>query len=963
MMPYKIRSNNEYSEPVGDMGYNLELKRSSRHHQNSRIVKEKILSPQAGQSLKLRDRLKSEKSIGQSQVDLHDDILHNVGLCVPPKSSGNSQKQWFERKATEGDELVKYMSNLPSYLQRVEKGENFQEKALNFGVLDWGRLEKWKDNKKGVPGRSSMCTWPTNNNSSLCSMVGSSSLSSSRIHSGSHSHQRKQSTSLRSHLNSSPKEDHSKGLESSHGNVVDLQDFKTAPKNTSNGQQKLPRADQFFDSDISEINVEKGKRKDSDSKIILEVGTSSSNLKEHEVSFSSKGKMKARDGESKKRTEQLQQMDFDLADQHCPGSQKTIVLLLPKDCSQRKYSGFSQLSESATIDDGRSTKANHLSFSDSFYPEEEVHFAELYSDIPHSCPLPCKDTEDTKSPSDSAHSLPCSNEISTNGSKGKHTEENKSTINNSNSTLNETSDRLDLKTAEAAAGKGRNPSPNRRSSIGMGRSRMTKSFSFKEGSAVPQYSSTYVTAKSGPVRSQDSDSLDNSNKQKSDANSRARSSPLRRLLDPLLKPREGDHAHSADSLQEESTSICRDSKPSERCLESYTVHPVKRNLNFSSCRPTNANDSHQIEKHEVLTMQALLRVLVKNGLPLFTFTIENSSVILGATTKNISASEKDDCSSIYTFYSLRKLKKKSGGWINQGNKGENQDYVSNIVGQMKASDSHCSKLDKNISQEQYMVREFVLFGIQHRHADQETSDFQPSSELAAIFVNFPKDTTASLSKDEQQSNNHMDLSEMRVPEERCSCNSWENLHNGCTAGSQNLFRTTVILPSADHGLPSTGVPPPLIERWKSGGSCDCGGWDVGCKLRILANEEPCSKISGSSKACPTSDCFDLYVQGCFNPSPQGEAQENRPMFSFAPFKNESSSVNFNASISPLQAFSICIAVWNISDLSDASNLFQEKASQESILMENDRIRGPRRVKGEAPARYVPNPPLSPVGRV
>lgn len=46
-------------------------------------------------------------------------------------------------KVTE-DELVKHMSNLPSYLQR----ENLKDKkALNFGVLDWDRLENWKQSK------------------------------------------------------------------------------------------------------------------------------------------------------------------------------------------------------------------------------------------------------------------------------------------------------------------------------------------------------------------------------------------------------------------------------------------------------------------------------------------------------------------------------------------------------------------------------------------------------------------------------------------------------------------------------------------------------------------------------------------------------------------------------------------------------------------------------------------------
>eukprot|EP00250_Pteridium_aquilinum_P001511 c11707_g1_i1 orf=273-2900(+) len=51
---------------------------------------------------------------------------------------------------------------------------------------------------------------------------------------------------------------------------------------------------------------------------------------------------------------------------------------------------------------------------------------------------------------------------------------------------------------------------------------------------------------------------------------------------------------------------------------------------------------------------------------------------------------------------------------------------------------------------------------------------------------------------------------------------------------------TVILPAGIHGLPSmqneenvgfvgaSHGPTPLLERWMSGGQCECGGWDMGC---------------------------------------------------------------------------------------------------------------------------------------
>ncbi|KAF8396856.1 hypothetical protein HHK36_018491 [Tetracentron sinense] len=970
-MPSKIRSNNaEYSEPVGDMGYNVELKRSLKHHQTSRIVKEKILSPRASRSLKLQDKLKLEKSVGQSHTDLHHETLQNVDdrPLVPHKSSGNHQKQWVGGKATEDDELIKYMSNLPGFLQRVEREENLQEKALNFGVLDWGRLEKWKDNHKRVPGRSSLYAPPTSNTSPLFSTVGSSSLSS-RGRSGFPAHQKKESVSLRSHLNSSPKEDHSLGFNPSCVNFVDLHDLKTASKNISAGQQKLSKTDASFGRNYSEIKLGKGKRKDSRPNIVPEVETSSSNLEICEVPFNSEGKMKAQDGESKRRMEQLQEFDFNLADQHCPSRHKTIILLVPRDCPQSNCPEISQLSQSTKLDDGRTIEANCKSFSDRFYLEEEAHFSEVYSGIPHSCPLPCSvesslqldmklpnsiNAQDTKTPSDASHSVPCSTETPRSRSKGNHAEQNKSTIKPANTTVIETFDRLDLKTAEGAATKSRNPSPNRRFSIGMGR--MSRSFSVKESSALPQLTSTYIAAKSGPVRSTDFHWLDDLYRDKANANGRARSSPLRRLLDPLLKPKAANYLHSAEPSRKESTSMLRACKLSD----SSTVQLVKRNLNFSGCRPTNADDSPQEEKHEVSTGKAFLQVTVNNGFPLFTFEVDNCSDFLAATMRKISTSEKYDYSRIYAFHSFREIKKKSGGWINQGSKGKSQGYVCNVVGQMKVSDSHCPKLTEHSSKDQFMVREFVLSDMELRQADQGTPEFQPKSELAAIVVKVPKGISGSLSNDGQQSDNCKVLSEMGtecLPKERCSCKSGENLQSGSTTGSENVFSAIAILPSGFHGLPSTGVPSPLIDRWKSGGSCDCGGWDVGCKLRILADQDLYSKTSGLRNSCPKPDQFDLFVQG--------GTQESKPVLSLAPIEKGIYTVNFNASISSLQAFSICIAAinsWKPSDHLEVTNLSEAKTSQESISMENDRIRAPSRVEG-SPARYVPYPPLSPVGRI
>ena len=93
-------------------------------------------------------------------------------------------------------------------------------------------------------------------------------------------------------------------------------------------------------------------------------------------------------------------------------------------------------------------------------------------------------------------------------------------------------------------------------------------------------------------------------------------------------------------------------------------------------------------------------------------------------------------------------------------------------------------------------------------------------------------------------------------------------------------------------------------------------------------------------------------------------QDNKPFLSLAPFKDGIYSVEFNSSLSLMQAFSICIAVWDSRkhcELSEPVTSSEERTLGETIL--NDRISPPNPIEGEAPARYVSYPPLSPVGRV
>jgi len=50
---------------------------------------------------------------------------------------------------------------------------------------------------------------------------------------------------------------------------------------------------------------------------------------------------------------------------------------------------------------------------------------------------------------------------------------------------------------------------------------------------------------------------------------------------------------------------------------------------------------------------------------------------------------------------------------------------------------------------------------------------------------------------------------------------------------------SIVIPAGIHGGPKSrdGGPSSLIDRWKSGGCCDCGGWDEGCPLTVFQRRQ------------------------------------------------------------------------------------------------------------------------------
>ncbi|XP_052175927.1 uncharacterized protein LOC127790446 [Diospyros lotus] len=983
------------------MGFNKEVMRSSRPREGSEVTKQRTLSHRAATHIL---RFQDKPRIGSpSAQPWHQELRQRAGdgLKFCPKTRHNSQKPWTG--GSRDDELVKHMSNLPGYLQPVEKGETFQEKALNFGVLDWERLEKWKYGKT--------CTLPRGHTNSSSS----GNNPSNRVESKNQSCTKKQ-LQMQSHCQSLSSS-HGGGPPSRHkssqGKAVQ-QDLEVSSRNTLSEQRNSNRSVKTSGRNRSDSKLERGKKKDSNQNFKSDKETSLSGSRKDGFSHSSKDSTNAQNRVFSNRIEGLQEPTNRLGRKQCPGKHKSVVLLFPKQSPQKVCAevvqpsdGFSSvdvhsavvyskvphsspldvggelpddasctcldpngrpvpLSQGKRIDeDTPSTKASSekvlhtskyheaatspaavngrhpspnrlfgfglgriartLNFKeissfpklnatypifksgpvrsgalDGFSSAEELQPAKFWSEIAHSSPLPVGEP-DTRHKLTAAETTELSYDA-TSASKPPNEALKMPLAENAV----RISKKLDQEANQPTAGKGRHPSPSRRFSFALGR--ISRSFSFREGSVVPQPSSPYGTVKSGPVRPQVCDSLDNESRNKANNHSRARSSPLRRLLDPLLKTRATNPFHSNGTA---TASL------------------------YSTSEVMSGTESLPDKKHELSTVQALLQLTIENGLPVFKLILHNTSDIFVAM-KKLTASGKDGTEWIYNFHSVH-ASKKSGSRVNQADKGKGCGFGYNTIGQMKVSSSD----------EVGTATEFVLYGV--GQADPKTQDLMPDKELAAIIVEIPVGNSCGDVEDQ-----------IRKGKELTGNASVECLKKRETEkfSSTRVSSTTVILPGGVHGFPNKGVPSPMINRWRSRGSCDCGGWDVGCKLRILTNEDQNCEQLGPSRPCSNLDQFVLFDQG--------GAQGNRLIFSLASLKKGIYTVEFSSSISLLQAFSICVAVLSSQksfDFPEVNDPSEAKLQEESTLIACKGTKTPTKTHGELPTKYVRLPPASPFGRV
>ena len=850
IMPSQLQEDNAEHNEIPQVNPHARVRRSSLQYQDRRLSKEKVLS------LGERKHLKLGKAIERNDSDQHAATTDEIGIenSVPGIPLGTPHKPCSSREVTGGDDVVKYMSSVPSYLQRIEMGDSVQGKALNFGVLDWGCLEKWTyqvANRRGKDSPSS-----TNSSSEVsCSTFGSSSMST------------KSTDSPFVQRNRSPASNapQSSSIDLRQTELVDEQNsVQTMSKPDSKTSRGRPSGKgEIRYSNMKSISVDKPPYPDIGSSSSISKANDIPNFGHNKVKSSSSSTSKANDipdfGHNKVRSQIYRSRGEDKF-HNCeqpsfPGNLHFAEDWLQDQCSVvegvwdhlQESEHARRISYDSAAVSNRSAEVHRKSFSGNF-PPSDYQFDNQSPHIPYLCPLPSISQIDESSVS---RTLLSENEVLIPASvQDKHIKLGQSTESLSEKSVSYMADKSGRGELKAAATPRREFSPHRLINAGMN---MLRSSTLREGSSGQQLKQGNSHEDNATSNSRSRSSVtphcllssglnrirksslregspgkemkqavcsDSSREENAGSNARSRRSPLQRILDPLLKSKDQIHFCGPD------TGLTRHRAREVSNGDNLPIRVELKSADVSCKLPsqiTEADCSGQAEKQGISTRQALLKLAWKNGLPFFVFSA-NDNDIFAATMGKGSVSQKKDFSCIYTIFTAQDIKKKGGVLLGQGNKSKKHDLVYNVVGKMRVTSFKSTGIGFKDS---IVMREFVLFGRELAITTNGCVNSPLSSELAAIVIQVPNE----------------------MPED-------SDVQSKKKPGLSSVF---AIIPCGIHGVSSTGEPTPLIEKWKSGGSCDCGGWDEGCMLTILTDKIQESSSSSSSQACSADGTYGIEL--------------------------------------------------------------------------------------------------------
>ena len=235
------------------------------------------------------------------------------------------------------------------------------------------------------------------------------------------------------------------------------------------------------------------------------------------------------------------------------------------------------------------------------------------------------------------------------------------------------------------------------------------------------------------------------------------------------------------------------------------------------------------------TLQFTMRA---NGKPRFVFKLDDQKDVYVA---SLSSNNVDDRSGLDYSYMIHLQRRESSS---------SSSSSSLLVGRIKVS----TLSSDSLLNERFIERKFVLFSNNGEHS--QTPCRKKNKGLCKKVVGVMKNNNEQMQQpdfDHEQVNlleNNLPpnletlaivvkqefLEEEEEEEEEEETGGWglkflrkSTLVRNESGSSRSKTSVDVVVPSGIHGGPCSS----LIERWKSQGNCDCGGWDLGCSLTLL----------------------------------------------------------------------------------------------------------------------------------
>ncbi|PKU80238.1 uncharacterized protein LOC110099318 [Dendrobium catenatum] len=518
---------------------------------------------------------------------------------------------------------------------------------------------------------------------------------------------------------------------------------------------------------------------------------------------------------------------------------------------------------------------------------------------------------------------------------------------------------------------------------------LPKSFSANVGTSITSYHLEREILKSSP---------------------KTRFSPFKKMLDPILKSKSlRNPFHKEPEISSGTASDARN-------LSRHKIFPKYLLNDFSRAAQKIENDSESNGSDHVMKtaispahLHAALRLECNHGAPLYEFSVKDNEDVLCAKTWKA----ENDFNWMYTFHCC---KKKSNSHNNRTK--DRHDQLSLMIGQMQVSCYLCPEITGAGSFDNSAVTEFTMYDIaqaRRNHAVErshvssnssqtavftvadslvaeasessrlnkagnnhypvsvfssdfdsehstscpwEPTELQPNLEIAAIVIQISftkKDALKNIQAGEKYSSGNKGFSSVSVADQ-----------TRVTVGTHpSSAYIKVVTPSGRHGLPNSEEdgPSSLLDRWRFGGGCDCGGWDMGCPILLFEtiNNDNVTSITGTQLP------ILLFAKG---------KKEEFPVLTIVANGKGQYAVDFHAQLSSLQAFSICIAILHGREASSSICQDQDKhklySNSLKLLLEDEvgdiveavaEEKKRKRNERVVPPSFFLDSPFSPMGRV